>query len=162
MPLLCNLRTSTRTQHLLGEQDVPISFFFIEDSTFFKKSSTHRYCGSNYYKKAQDKVITYTVCIVFQYQFTVHIIMYVIFMFSGTVSQPKIQLFYYKANSFQHFDYIYKLTRDCKLRNFRGIHCNCIETTPMPKDVILEIGIVGDFTEENLRFITKSKGALLH
>uniref|UniRef100_A0A8W8NZW6 Peptidase S1 domain-containing protein n=2 Tax=Magallana gigas TaxID=29159 RepID=A0A8W8NZW6_MAGGI len=75
----------------------------------------------------------------------------------GTVSQPKIQLFYYKANSFQHFDYIYKLTRDCKLRNFRGIHCNCIETTPMPKDVILEIGIVGDFTEENLRFITKSK-----
>lgn len=88
--------------------------------------------------------------------------MYVISMFSGTVSQPKIQFFYYKASSFQHFDYIYKLIRDCKLRNFRGIHCNSIETTPMPKDVILEIGIVGDFTEENLRFITKSKGVLLH
>lgn len=83
-------------------------------------------------------------------------------MFSGTVSLSKIQFFYYKANNFQHFDYVYKLTRDCKIRNFRGIHCNSIETSPMPKDVILEIGIVGDFPEENLKFITKSQGALSH
>lgn len=88
--------------------------------------------------------------------------MYVVFMFSGTVSLSKIPFFYYKANNFQHFAYVYKLTRDCKIRNFRGIHCNSIDTSPMPKDVILEIGIVGDFTEANLKFITKSKGALLH
>lgn len=79
-------------------------------------------------------------------------------MFSGTVSLSKIQFFYYKANNFQHFDYIYKLIRDCKLRNFREIRCNSIETTPMPKDVILEIGTVGDFPEEILNLITKSKG----
>lgn len=70
-------------------------------------------------------------------------------MFSGTVSLSKIQFFYYKDNNFQHFDYIYKLIS--KLRNFREIRCNSIETTPMPKDVILEIGIVGDFPEEILK-----------
>lgn len=74
----------------------------------------------------------------------------------------KIHYLYYKANNFQHFDYIYKLTRECKLRNFgeKQYSCSSVETTPMPKDVIFKIGIVGVFTEENLKFISKIKGAL--
>lgn len=76
----------------------------------------------------------------------------------------EIQFFYYKAKYFQHFDYIYKLTRECKLRNFgeKRYSCSSIETTPMPKDVILKIGIVGVFNEDNLKLISKTKGALLH
>lgn len=66
---------------------------------------------------------------------------YVIFTFSETISMSEIQFFYYKAKYFQHFDYIYKLTRECKLRNFgeKRYSCSCIETTPMPKDVILKL-----------------------
>lgn len=82
---------------------------------------------------------------------------------SGTLGQElssKTQYLYYKANTFQHFDYIYKLTRECKLRNFGEKHhpCSSLEITPMPRDVIFKIGIVGAFTEENLRLIAKRKG----
>lgn len=87
-----------------------------------------------------------------------------IFIFiSGTESRSKIQYLYYKANTFQHFDYIYKLTRECKLRNFGEKHhlCSSLEITSMPRDVIFKIGIVGAFTEENLRLIAKRKGELL-
>lgn len=84
-----------------------------------------------------------------------------IFFFSGLMS--KIQYLYYKANTFQHFDYIYKLTRECKLRNFgeKLYQCSGVEINPMPKDVIFKLGIVGAFTEENLRFISQRKGELL-
>lgn len=63
----------------------------------------------------------------------------------------KIQFFYYKAIHFQHFDYIYKLTREYKFRNFGEIPCDNIDTTVMPKDVILKIGIAGEFTDKNLK-----------
>lgn len=66
-------------------------------------------------------------------------------------SEPKLQCLYYPTKSFQHFDYIHKLTRECQLRNFR-------EITPIPKYVILKIGIFGDVTEEKLKFISKTKG----
>lgn len=81
---------------------------------------------------------------------------------SRTESRSKIQYLYYKANTFQHFDYIYKLTRECKLRNFGEKHhpCSSLEITPMPRDVIFKIGIVGAFTEENLRLISKRKGKI--
>lgn len=89
---------------------------------------------------------------------------YVIFTFSETISMSEIQFFCYKAKYFQHFDYIYKLTRECKLRNFgeKRYSCSSIETTPMPKDVILKIGIFGVFNEDNLKLISTKKGALLH
>lgn len=73
----------------------------------------------------------------------------------------KIQFFYYKAIHFQHFDYIYKLTREYKFRNFGEIPCDNMDTTVMPKDVILKIGIAGEFTDKNLKLISKTKGALL-
>lgn len=82
---------------------------------------------------------------------------------SETVSSSKIQYLYYKVHTFQHFYYIYKLTRECTLRISGENRCpsSIIETDFEPKDVILKIGIVGAFTEENLRFISKIKGELL-
>lgn len=79
---------------------------------------------------------------------------------SETVSSSKIQYLYYKVHTFQHFYYIYKLTRECTLRISGENRCpsSIIETDFEPKDVILKIGIVGAFTEENLRFISKIKG----
>lgn len=79
---------------------------------------------------------------------------------SETVSSSKIQYLYYKVHTFQHFYYIYKLTRECTLRISGENRCpsSIIETDFEPKDVILKIGIVGAFTEENLRFISKVKG----
>lgn len=82
---------------------------------------------------------------------------------SETVSSSKIQYLYYKVHTFQHFYYIYKLTRECTLRISGENRCpsSIIETDFEPKDDILKIGIVGAFSEENLRFISKVKGELL-
>lgn len=135
-------------------------------SNIFKKLG---YCRSKYCKKIRDNIIIHwhfcavvlDLCILISIQFTQQ---YVIFIFSETVSMSKIQIFYYEAKKFQHFDYIYKRTREYTLRNFgeKRYSCSSIETNPMPKDAILKIGIFGVFTEGNLKLIFKTKSALLH
>lgn len=78
---------------------------------------------------------------------------------SEATSKPSIRYLLGKAICFQHFDYVYNLVRDCK---------TCVKKLlteknlayPMPKDVIVKIGIIGDYTENGVKLIFKRPGGI--
>lgn len=75
-----------------------------------------------------------------------------------TASRPPVELFW-KANSFDHFNHVYNLMRDCNTRVEMLLKKN---NRPyfMPKDVIVKIGIVGDYTKDNVNLISKRAGRI--
>lgn len=82
----------------------------------------------------------------------------IIFDFSISETTGSIRFFGYKAaKCFQHFHYIYNLTRNCKSR-VEEFQNNNDTTNTMPKGVIIKIGIVGKFTDDNLNLVSKCKG----
>lgn len=76
---------------------------------------------------------------------------------SETESKSSVQYFYYNAKHFQHFHYIYNLMRDCheRIESLRRTNdrINC-----MAENVIIKIGIAGEFTEDKLDLISKRRG----
>lgn len=72
--------------------------------------------------------------------------------------EPSLRHFYYKpAEHFPHFDYIYTLIRECKLRIEKSGKSKA-KSEPFSKDVVIQIGIAGMFTENNLDLISKRRG----
>ncbi|XP_065923825.1 uncharacterized protein [Magallana gigas] len=73
----------------------------------------------------------------------------------GTESKtPKY--FYFKAKYFQAFHYIYKLARDCKSR-IENVLKNNDRRDEMTDDVFIKIGIVGKFTDADLKLISTGR-----
>lgn len=82
----------------------------------------------------------------------------IIFDFSISETTGSIRFFGYKAEKcFQHFHYIYHLTRNCKSRveEFQNIKDT---SNTMSKGVVIKLGIVGKFTDDNLNLVSKFKG----
>lgn len=63
-------------------------------------------------------------------------------------------LFYQPDQDFNHFHYAYNLIRNCESR-VENIHLSKEQKRNlMPKDVVIKIGIVGIFHEDNLHLIS--------
>lgn len=72
------------------------------------------------------------------------------------IFETPIRHFYYKAaEHFQHFSYIYNLMRGCKSR-IEKTQCSKKQENLMPKDIVIRIGIAGNFREDNLNLISKN------
>lgn len=80
-----------------------------------------------------------------------------ILILSEGASIPSVKYLLWKAKYYEHFHYVYKLVRDCKTRVDMLQKKNDL-ANPMPKDVIVKIGIVGDCTEDNIKLISKRQG----
>lgn len=75
----------------------------------------------------------------------------IIFLISDT---PIQYLFYQPGQDFNHFHYVYNLIRNCESR-VENIHLSKQQKKNlMPKDVVIKIGIVGFFHEDNLHLIS--------
>lgn len=72
-------------------------------------------------------------------------------------SRPSVKYLLWKAKYYEHFLYVYNLVRDCKTRVEKLLTENDL-ANPMPKDVIVKIGIVGDYTEDDVKHISKRPG----
>lgn len=75
---------------------------------------------------------------------------------SEAESKSTVYIFY-KAKYFQAFYYSYKLARDCRRRIGQIIKCNDVGEV-MSKDVFIKIGIVGKFTDADLKLVSKGRG----
>lgn len=75
----------------------------------------------------------------------------------GRESKSFVQNIYYNAKYFQHFYYIYNLTRDCH-DHIEGLRKASDRANFMAKDVVIKIGIVGEFTEDKLNLLSKRRG----
>lgn len=73
--------------------------------------------------------------------------------FSGGDLKPLRQYLYCKANRFPHFFYIYNQICEYKQQ--------LDKENVMPKNVIIKIELVGEFTDDNLQLIPKGKEAYL-
>lgn len=82
---------------------------------------------------------------------------YILFIFLEAASRQSVKYLFWKAKYYEHFHYVYKLVRDCKTRVDMLQKKNDL-ANPMPKDVIVKIGIVGDCTEDNIKLISKRQG----
>lgn len=80
-----------------------------------------------------------------------------IVLFSEQKSKSSVQYFYYNAKHFQHFQYIYNLMRDCH-DPIEGLRRTNDRRNCMAKDIIIKIGIVGEFTEDKLNLLSKRRG----
>lgn len=66
---------------------------------------------------------------------------------------------FWKGKYYEHFHYVDNLVKDCKTRVDMLQMKNDL-AYPMPKDVIVKIGIVGDYTEDNIKLISKRQGSI--
>lgn len=80
-----------------------------------------------------------------------------ILILSEGASIPSVKYLLWKAKYYEHFHYVYNLVRDCRTRVVKLLPENDL-AYPMPKDVIVKIGIVGDYTEDNVKHISKRPG----
>lgn len=78
-------------------------------------------------------------------------------LFSETESKSSVQYIYTKAKHFQHFYYIYNLTRDCH-DHIEGLRTTNDRTNFMAEDIVIKIGIVGELTEDKLTLLLKRRG----
>ncbi|XP_052695128.1 uncharacterized protein LOC128173472 isoform X2 [Crassostrea angulata] len=72
-------------------------------------------------------------------------------------SRSCAQYIYYNAKYFQHFYYIYNLTRDCHDRK-EGLRKTNNRANLMAEDIVIKIGIVGESTEDKLCSLLKRRG----
>lgn len=75
-------------------------------------------------------------------------------------STPSITFLFWHAKHFQHFHYLYNLTRDCKNR-VEKLKQSEDRATQMPENVAIKIGIVGNCTTDNVESISKRSGSVL-
>lgn len=80
----------------------------------------------------------------------------VFFFYFIFISDTPIRYFFYQpAQDFEHFHYVYNLIRDCKSRVEKMPFNKEQKDNFMSKDVIIKIGIAGNFHEENLNLISR-------
>lgn len=68
--------------------------------------------------------------------------------------KSSLQYFYYNAKHFQHFYYIYNLMRDCHARK-EEMRKTSDEKNALAEKIIVKLGIVGEYTEDNLKLLSK-------
>lgn len=79
--------------------------------------------------------------------------MYIIFLLF--ISDTSIRYFFYKPDQcFDHFNFVYNRMRDCKSRVEKILNTNERKNL-MSKDVVIKLGIAGNFQEENLDLISR-------
>lgn len=85
----------------------------------------------------------FVICILFTY------LSYIL----GSNPKPKVVYFYFKSKYFRRFNEIYNETMDC-IHRFE----NKQQTKErISMDVIVKIGVVGNFTSDNLKVFPKGK-----
>ncbi|XP_052695940.1 uncharacterized protein LOC128174417 [Crassostrea angulata] len=74
--------------------------------------------------------------------------------------KPSVKYSYYKAKYFQRFHYNHKLMRDCqdRIEGLRSTRDQVNLIGDDAEDVIIKIGIVGEYTEDKLNLLLKRKG----
>uniref|UniRef100_A0A8W8NZT4 Ig-like domain-containing protein n=1 Tax=Magallana gigas TaxID=29159 RepID=A0A8W8NZT4_MAGGI len=78
----------------------------------------------------------------------------------GIFDTPVRYLYFKPAKHFHHFHFVYNLMRDCKSRVEKAL-CIIDQTNLMSEDVVIRIGIAGNFHEDNLNLISRTwKGKL--
>lgn len=82
---------------------------------------------------------------------------FLILLILGRESKSSVQYIYYNAKHFQHFYYVYNLTRECH-DHIESLRKANDRTNFMAKDVVIKIGIVGEFTEDKLHLLSKRRG----
>lgn len=70
-----------------------------------------------------------------------------------------IQYWFYSAEKFPRFHYVYNQTMDCKSR-VEKMGTSGIQTHHMPKKVFIKIGIIGESTDNVCNLISKRKGSV--
>lgn len=81
------------------------------------------------------------------------------FISEAQIVPPIYYIYYKEGHGFQQFTHIYHLVRDCKSR-VDGLQNITDNTTSMPEVFVLRIGIVGNFTADNLKLISKRTGGV--
>lgn len=74
--------------------------------------------------------------------------------------KPSVKYSYFKAKYFQRFHYNHKLMRDChdRIEGLRSTRDQRNLTGDDAEDLIIKIGIVGEYTEDKLNLLLKRKG----
>lgn len=82
--------------------------------------------------------------------------------FSVSEEEPWLLITYilWQAKHFEHFQYHYNLARDCENRVEKLKQSND-RANRMPENVAIKIGIVGHFTADNVKLISKKSGSVL-
>lgn len=88
--------------------------------------------------------------------FQLNVFCFYIAISEDDLMQP-IDYIYISAKHFDHFQYVYKLTRNCTHRLVNVCTKEDLKDF-MSEDVYIRITVVGDFTEENLKLLSKGKG----
>lgn len=80
--------------------------------------------------------------------------------FSEVELKPSVKYSYFKAKYFQRFHYNHKLMRDChdRIEGLRSTRDQRNLTGDDAEDLIIKIGIVGEYTEDKLNLLLKRKG----
>lgn len=84
----------------------------------------------------------------------------VFFGISEVEPRPSITYLFWDAKHFQHFHYLYNLARDCENRVEKLKKTKDLENR-MPEDVVIKIMIVGNYTKDNVKLISKISGSEL-
>lgn len=74
----------------------------------------------------------------------------------GIFDIPVRYLYFKPAKHFHHFHFVYNMMRDCKSRVEKAL-CIIDQTNLMSEDVVIRIGIAGNFHEDNLNLISRRK-----
>lgn len=70
---------------------------------------------------------------------------------------PPIEYIYLDSKNLPHFQYVYKMTRKCTHRLVNV--CTSEELSDFRSvDILIRIGVVGHYAEENLKLLSKGKG----
>lgn len=80
------------------------------------------------------------------------------FAVSEADQRPSITFLFWRAEYFHHFHYLYNLARDCEYRVVKLKQSRDLANR-MPEDVVIKLGIVGNFTKDNEKLISKRSGS---
>ena len=70
--------------------------------------------------------------------------------------RPKEKVMFYKSKSFQHFDYLSNLIKNCSSRV--GKIPNMVRETQVPSSDMIKIRYIGHVTADNMKSVSKRKG----
>lgn len=71
---------------------------------------------------------------------------------------PSMKCFYIKAKHFEHYHYVNNLAKDCELRLEKVIRDENRRKYVSDKDVMIKV--IGNHSDDNLKFLSKVKGKL--
>ena len=75
------------------------------------------------------------------------------------VPDANIRDYFYKSKSFQHFDYLLELVRDCSARVGMVIpDVVKVKESTLQRNVVVKIVYLGEVFKNNLKLVAKRKG----